>query len=398
MLSTMAPGSTVGTLVANMTSVNATEDACTKSYSAFLSGMTSLLLVLLILLTLAGILFIIFVRKLVHRMDVWLIALLIELLLWVLGKMIQEFSSTGLCLLTQNMMFLGLMCSVWTHLGMALEKTLALFSRTPKRTSHRNVCLYLMGVFCLVLLLIIILLITMGPDANLNRGPNMCREGPTKGMHTAVQGLKAGCYLLATDGKTLMKGVELVRKTACKFVQTRCRRVLDLVLADARVKEAASLLSHRPFQESFTQGLPVGFLPVIDILNQAYTDLREGRVPMGELCFSTELSRKLSAYKSTQMPHLAVYQKFVERNEELPQIHDRIQYVFVEPKGGVKGARKTEMAEDPAYAERHGVPVAVDHYFDKLLQGAANILQCLFDNNSGAALSVLQNFTARPPF
>ncbi len=42
-----------------------------------------------------------------------------------------------------------------------------------------------------------------------------------------------------TDGKTLMKGVELVRKTACKFVQTRCRRVLDLVLADARVKEAA---------------------------------------------------------------------------------------------------------------------------------------------------------------
>ncbi len=188
-----------------------------------------------------------------------------------------------------------------------------------------------------------------------------------------------------TDGKTLMKGVELVRKTACKFVQTRCRRVLDLVLADARVKEAASLLSHRPFQESFTQGLPVGFLPVIDILNQAYTDLREGRVPMGELCFSTELSRKLSAYKSTQMPHLAVYQKFVERNEELPQIHDRIQYVFVEPKGGVKGARKTEMAEDPAYAERHGVPVAVDHYFDKLLQGAANILQCLFDNNSGAA-------------
>ena len=201
-----------------------------------------------------------------------------------------------------------------------------------------------------------------------------------------------------TDGKTLMKGVELVRKTACKFVQTRCRRVLDLVLADARVKEAASLLSHRPFQESFTQGLPVGFLPVIDILNQAYTDLREGRVPMGELCFSTELSRKLSAYKSTQMPHLAVYQKFVERNEELPQIHDRIQYVFVEPKGGVKGARKTEMAEDPAYADRHGVPVAVDHYFDKLLQGAANILQCLFDNNSGAALSVLQNFTARPPF
>lgn len=193
----MAPGSTMEALVANTTSANATEDACAKSYNAFLSGMTSLLLVVLLLLTLAGILFIIFVRKFVHRMDVWLTALLLELLLWVLGKMIQEFSTTGLCILTQNMMFLGLMCSVWTHLGMAFEKTLALSSRKPKQTSHRNVCLYLVGVFCLVFLLIIILLIIMGPNANLNRGPNMCKEGPTRGLHTAIQGLKAGCYLLA---------------------------------------------------------------------------------------------------------------------------------------------------------------------------------------------------------
>nr|AIW07483.1 BILF1 [Gorilla gorilla lymphocryptovirus 1] len=197
MHSTMPPGSTVGTLVANMTSVNATDDACTKSYNAFLSGMTSLLLVLLLVLTLAGILFIIFVRRFVHRMDVWLTALLVELLLWVLGKLIQEFSPTGLCLLTHNMMFFGLMCSVWTHLGMAFEKTLALSSRKPKQSSHRNVCLYLLVVFCLVFLLTIILIIIMGPNASLNRGPNMCREGPTKGMHTAVQGLKAGCYLLA---------------------------------------------------------------------------------------------------------------------------------------------------------------------------------------------------------
>ncbi|ALF03279.1 BILF1 [macacine gammaherpesvirus 10] len=197
LLSTPPPGSTLGTLVANMTSVNGTDDACTKSYSAFLSGMTSLMLVLLILLTLTGILFIIFVRKFAHRMDIWLTALLLELLIWVLGKMIQEFSSTGLCILTQNMMFLGLMCSVWTHLGMAFEKTRALYSTKPMRHSNRTVYLYLAGVFFLVLLVIIILIIIMGPNADLNRGPNMCKEGPTRVMHTAIQGTKAACYLLA---------------------------------------------------------------------------------------------------------------------------------------------------------------------------------------------------------
>lgn len=197
MLTTLAPGSTVVTLVANMTSVNATDDACTRSYSAFLSGMTSVLLILLILLTVAGLLFIALVRKFAHRMDVWLSALLLELLLWVLGKMIQEFSTTGLCILTQNLMFLGLMCSVWTHVGMAVEKTRALTSTKPMRHSNRTVYLYLGGVFALVLLLIIILLIIMGPNADLNRGPNMCREGPTRAMHTTIQGMKAGCYLLA---------------------------------------------------------------------------------------------------------------------------------------------------------------------------------------------------------
>ncbi|AAK38212.1 ORF5 [callitrichine gammaherpesvirus 3] len=203
-----------------------------------------------------------------------------------------------------------------------------------------------------------------------------------------------------TDGKITMKGVDLVRKTACQFVQTRCRRVLDLILGNDKVKRAASILSLRPYQTSFTEGLPEGFLDVINVLNEAYGDLRANRVPISELSFTTELSRQISAYKSTQMPHLIVYQKILARNEEPPQIHDRIPYVFVASAEGGRsgrGTRKSEMAEDPSYVTRHNIPIAVEHYFEKLLQGTANILQCLFGNNPETALSVLQNFTAGYP-
>nr|AIW07484.1 BILF1 [Erythrocebus patas lymphocryptovirus 1] len=227
MLSTQPPGPTVGTLQANMNSSNATTATCTDSYSAFLSGATTLLLLLLILLTVAGLLFIALVRRFAHRMDIWLSALLLELLLWVLGKLIQELSSTGLCMLTQNIMFLGLMSSVWTHLGMAFEKTRALTTKKPQKNNNRPVCLYLCGVFVLVLLLIFVLIIIMGPDADLNRGPNMCREGPTKSMHTAIQGLKASCYLVAGLLIIILTLIIIWKLLHTKFGR-KCRLLLNV--------------------------------------------------------------------------------------------------------------------------------------------------------------------------
>ncbi|ARW78076.1 DNA polymerase catalytic subunit [Common bottlenose dolphin gammaherpesvirus 1 strain Sarasota] len=197
--------------------------------------------------------------------------------------------------------------------------------------------------------------------------------------------------ILSTD-KILMKGVDLVRKTACLFVQERCRKILSLVLQDEEVKEAAHLLSARKADVAYQRGLPKGFLKIIDILNQSFADLSEGRIPISHLQFSTELSRDIGCYKTVNLPHLVVYQKILERNEEVPQVHDRIPYVFIK----WPGAKKSDMAEDPKYVQKHNIPIAANVYFDKLVHGVANILQCLFDNDSDKTVEILYNFVSMP--
>nr|QRE02495.1 DNA polymerase catalytic subunit [Otarine gammaherpesvirus 4] len=206
------------------------------------------------------------------------------------------------------------------------------------------------------------------------------------------------CLLLLTkkryvgvlsNDRVLMKGVELVRKTACTFVQERCRRVLELVLRDEDVRSAAQLLSRRPAQISFEKGLPLGFLKVLDVLNESYAELRNGCIPVENLTFSTELSRHISTYSTQNLPHLCVYRKMLERNEEPPQIHDRIQYVFT---ASAPSSRCSDMAEDPRYVRQHGVPIAAEYYFERLIRSTAGLLQCLFDNSADAAMGVLYNF------
>nr|WOZ69457.1 ORF9 DNA polymerase [Ovine gammaherpesvirus 2] len=197
---------------------------------------------------------------------------------------------------------------------------------------------------------------------------------------------------ILSNNKILMKGVDLVRKTACTYVQDVTRSVLELILRDSNVKAAAQTLSQQPVASCYKHGLPIGFLAVIDILNQSYSDLKNNRVPLARLTYSTEFSKPFSEYKTSNLPHLAVYKKLAERNEELPQVHDRISYVFVEASGSLV----SDMAEDPNYAEQNKLPVASDWYFDKVIRGVANILQCLFKNDTGATVGVLYNFVKKP--
>lgn len=195
---------------------------------------------------------------------------------------------------------------------------------------------------------------------------------------------------ILTNGKTLMKGVDLVRKTACKFVQQKCSLILENILKDEDVKEAAAILSSRPAEQCFSKGLPIGFCKILDILNEAYDELMLDKVPVEHLSFSTELSKNILAYKTTNLPHLAVYKKLMDRKEELPQLHDRIPYVFIQTK--IKGARKCDMAEHPQYVIQHNVPIAKEDYFAKLIQGTANMIQCIFDNNCKKAVDILERF------
>ncbi|CAA45632.1 DNA polymerase [Saimiriine gammaherpesvirus 2] len=196
---------------------------------------------------------------------------------------------------------------------------------------------------------------------------------------------------ILSNDKLLMKGVDLVRKTACKFVQNTSSKILNLILKDPEVKAAAQLLSTKDPDYAFREGLPDGFLKVIDILNESHKNLRTGQVPVEELTFSTELSRPISSYKTENLPHLTVYKKIITRHEEPPQVHDRIPYVFV----GKTTSCISNMAEDPTYTVQNNIPIAVDLYFDKLIHGVANIIQCLFKDSS-KTVSVLYNFVSTP--
>ncbi|AIB03166.1 DNA polymerase [Bovine gammaherpesvirus 6] len=193
---------------------------------------------------------------------------------------------------------------------------------------------------------------------------------------------------ILSNEKILMKGVDLVRKTACAYVQEVSREVLDLVLKDADVRAAAQTLSQRCISESYKRGLPLGFYKVIDVLNAAYAKLQCNQVKMHQLTYSTELSKEFSYYKSHNLPHLAVYKKMMARNEELPQVHDRIAYVLIQSNGSLV----SDMAEDPVYAEQNHIPVASEWYFNKVVHSVANILQCLFKNDVNATIALLYNF------
>lgn len=196
-----------------------------------------------------------------------------------------------------------------------------------------------------------------------------------------------------SDDKLLMKGVDLIRKTACRFIQGRCKGILDLILQDPEVKEAAQAISLVGANGVLSQGLPSGFHKVLGLLSEALSQLRTGTVPFSELTFSTELSRPISVYKTLALPHLTVYQKMISRGEEPPQLHDRIPYVFV----SAAGEKLSDLAEDPAYAARAGLRPAAGLYFDKLVHGVANIIQCLFNNDADLTVSVLYNFLSIPP-
>nr|AAK00812.1 DNA polymerase [Herpesviridae sp.] len=198
--------------------------------------------------------------------------------------------------------------------------------------------------------------------------------------------------ILSSD-KLVMKGVDLIRKTACRFVQSTSKEILDLVLRDPDVKQAAQYLCGQRPAMVYSSGLPVGFFKVIDILNSSYAALASGGVAVEDLTFSTELSRPIGEYKTTTLPHLMVYKKIMSRNEELPQIHDRIPYVFV--KGDLRGC-KSDLAEDPDYVKQNKIPISVDIYFDKLIHGVASILQCIFGNDNSMTVDILYNFVNIP--
>nr|WEG71981.1 DNA polymerase catalytic subunit [Murid betaherpesvirus 2] len=180
------------------------------------------------------------------------------------------------------------------------------------------------------------------------------------------------------ENKLCMKGVDLVRRTACAFVRSIVSEVVDVIFHDEAVSEGAMRLSEMSFEELRRQGVPVGFFPVIRRLCDARDDLFLDRVPVAQLVLSSVLSQDASRYKQKNLPHLAVYRSLVERGEELPGVGDRIEYVLTCPDESKKRAPNYEVAEDPAHVREAKIPIHAEKYFDQIVKAVTNVLLPVF--------------------
>nr|Q9YUS3.1 RecName: Full=DNA polymerase catalytic subunit [Tupaiid betaherpesvirus 1]AAD08666.1 DNA polymerase [Tupaiid betaherpesvirus 1] len=177
----------------------------------------------------------------------------------------------------------------------------------------------------------------------------------------------------------VMKGVDLVRKTACRFVKTVVRDVVELVFRDAAVAEAATRMSELTLEEMRRVGVPAGFHVLLQRLARARDDLFSGRVETAALVLSSVLSQDVSRYKQLNLPHLAVIRRLAARSEELPSVGDRVSYVLTAgPPDGRANAPNYELAEDPDYVAAHRVPIHAAKYFEQVVKAVTNTLYPVF--------------------
>lgn len=179
----------------------------------------------------------------------------------------------------------------------------------------------------------------------------------------------------------LMKGVDLVRKNNCRFINAYARRLVDVLMHDDAVSRAAAEASAVPPSEWPGRQLPPGFARFGAVLAEAHAKIADPALDIGDFVMTAELSRPPEAYANKRIAHLTVYYKLLLRSEARPNVKDRIPYVIVAPGEGVErdaaavnalrgtapsappggGARPgrlliSDMAEDPGYARAHAVP------------------------------------------
>ncbi|AFR32472.1 DNA polymerase [Leporid alphaherpesvirus 4] len=212
-------------------------------------------------------------------------------------------------------------------------------------------------------------------------------------------------------GKMLIKGVDLARKNNCLFTNRASRELVDLLFTDESVARAAAALSEHPPEEWLSRPLPAGLEALGRVLVDAHRYISGPKCDVNDFVFTAELSRHPSEYKNKRIAHLTVYYKLMARREQVPAIKDRIPYVVIAKTDAAEAAAAavskmrdaappprssrplvSDLAEDPAYAIAHGLPLNTDYYFSALLRTACTTLKALFGNNTRVTESLLKRF------
>nr|AIW07479.1 BILF1 [Pithecia pithecia lymphocryptovirus 1] len=201
---------------------------CNSTYSSGLAKFTAATMGLGILFLVLLLIFLIFVRKLQETMDWWLTAIILDTFLWLSGKLFQEFSSTGLCMLTQHMMMMSLLLSGLHHTGMGAHRAMMVSARTMTPIKKRSIICYIFFTFIVVLILVVASVLDAGLFADLNRGPNLCREGATPHGHAARQAAK-GFFFLVCCLFTIITTIYITYKLLHTRLSARTRIIINVV-------------------------------------------------------------------------------------------------------------------------------------------------------------------------
>ncbi|ARS02775.1 DNA polymerase catalytic subunit [Macacine alphaherpesvirus 1] len=251
-------------------------------------------------------------------------------------------------------------------------------------------------------------------------------------------------------GKMLIKGVDLVRKNNCAFINRTSRALVDLLFYDDAVSAAAAALAARPAEEWLARPLPVGLDAFGRVLVDAHRRITDPDRDVRDFVLTAELSRHPRAYANKRLPHLTVYYKLLARRDQVPSIKDRIPYVIVaqtreveetvaridalreldaappapepaslgegspgppdrpsptgpapkrphgrqagEPEAKRRKLLVSELAEDPGHAVSHRVPLNTDYYFSHLIGAACVTFKALFGNNAKITENLLKRF------
>ncbi|QBM10870.1 DNA polymerase catalytic subunit [Caprine alphaherpesvirus 1] len=221
---------------------------------------------------------------------------------------------------------------------------------------------------------------------------------------------------LIGGGKMLMKGVDLVRKNNCRFINAYAQRLVDVLLHDDAVSRAAAEISAVPPGEWAGRQLPPGFARFGAVLSEAHAKIADPALDVNDFVMTAELSRAPEAYANKRIAHLTVYYKLAMRNEARPSVKDRVPYVIVaageevaRDAARVNALRGTareaaapgrapprllvsDMAEDPGHARRQGLPLNTDYYFSHLLGTVSATFKALFGNDTRTTETLLKRF------
>lgn len=140
--------------------------------------------------------------------------------------------------------------------------------------------------------------------------------------------------------KIKIKGLETVRSDWCNLTSSTQETLLEIILKENDIDKCIDYAK--------------------DVINKV-KDVNKTHDPeiLNGLILSKKLSRPPEQYKNKQ-PHVAVYDKIVQRGEQPPVVGDRIPYYVTK-----LGKSLVEQAEDTAYVIKNDIEINTDYYVAK---------------------------------